>query len=65
MPDELFSLNGPYARAMKWLWNMLVISILWAVCCIPVFTIGAAIHTGRSGEMVLSINVSYPLHDYP
>ena len=42
MLDELFSLNGPYARAMNWLWNMLVISILWAVCCIPVFTIGAA-----------------------
>ena len=42
MLDELFSLNGPYARAMNWLWNMLVISVLWAVCCIPVFTIGAA-----------------------
>lgn len=42
MLEEMFSLNGPYARAMNWLWNMLVISVLWAVCCIPVFTIGAA-----------------------
>lgn len=42
MLEELFSLNGPYARAMNWLWNMLVISVLWTVCCIPVFTIGAA-----------------------
>lgn len=42
MLEDLFSMNGPYARFMNWLWNMLVISVLWTVCCIPVFTIGAA-----------------------
>lgn len=42
MLEELFSVDGPYARFMNWLWNMLVISVLWILCCIPVFTIGAA-----------------------
>lgn len=35
-------MNGPYARAMNFLWNMIVISVLWLVCCIPVVTIGAS-----------------------
>ena len=39
---DLFSMNGPYARFMNFLWNMIVISVLWLVCCIPVFTIGAS-----------------------
>lgn len=42
MPENLFSLNGPYARAMNWIWNMLVVSLLWVLCCIPLVTIGAA-----------------------
>lgn len=42
MLEDLFALNGPYARFMSWLWNMLLISVLWLVCCIPVITIGAA-----------------------
>lgn len=40
--EDLFSLNGPYARFMNWLWNMIVLSVLWVLCCIPVFTVGAA-----------------------
>lgn len=35
-------MNGPYARFMNWLWNMVVVSVLWLICCIPVVTIGAA-----------------------
>ncbi len=27
---------------MNWFWNILVLSVLWLVCCLPVFTIGAA-----------------------
>lgn len=27
---------------MNWLWNVILLSILWLVCCIPVITIGAA-----------------------
>lgn len=42
MLQDLFSLNGPYARAMNFLWNMLLISVLWILCCIPVITIGAS-----------------------
>lgn len=42
MFDNFFSVNGPYARFMNWLWNMLVISVLWLICSIPVVTIGAA-----------------------
>lgn len=40
--ENLFSMNGPYARFMNWLWNLLVVSVLWLLCCIPVFTIGTA-----------------------
>lgn len=35
-------MNGPYARFMNFLWNMIVISVLWILCCIPVVTIGAS-----------------------
>lgn len=40
--ENLFSMNGPYARVMNWLWNLIVLSVLWVLCCIPVVTIGAA-----------------------
>lgn len=39
---NLFSADGPYAGFMNWLWNILVISVLWLLCSIPVFTMGAA-----------------------
>lgn len=42
MLQDLFSVNGPYARVMNFLWNMLLISVLWILCCIPVVTIGAS-----------------------
>lgn len=42
MEKSLFAIDGPYARVMNWIWNILVISVLWVVCCIPVFTIGAS-----------------------
>lgn len=35
-------MDGAYARVMNWIWNILVISVLWVICCIPVFTIGAS-----------------------
>lgn len=42
MFENLFSSNGLYARAMNWLWNILVISVLWLVCSLPLITLGAA-----------------------
>ncbi len=35
-------MDGLYARFMNLLWNMIVISVLWILCCIPVITIGPA-----------------------
>lgn len=35
-------MNGPYARFMNWLWNLVVISLLWLLCSLPVVTMGAA-----------------------
>lgn len=35
-------MDGPYARVMNWLWNIIVISTLWVLCCIPIVTIGAS-----------------------
>lgn len=42
MFESFFSMDGAYARFMNWLWNLLVLSVLWLVCCLPVVTIGAA-----------------------
>lgn len=42
MFDNLFSMEGRYARVMNWLWNVLVLSILWLVCSLPVLTLGAS-----------------------
>lgn len=35
-------MDGAYARVMNWLWNIIVISVLWIVCCIPIVTVGAS-----------------------
>ena len=35
-------MDGAYSRAMNYLWNILVISVLWLLCCLPVITMGAA-----------------------
>ena len=40
--DKLFSMEGPYARFMNWLWNILVLSLLWLLCSLPVLTLGAS-----------------------
>lgn len=42
MLEDLFALNGPYAKFMNWLWNMILISVLWLFCSVPVITFGAA-----------------------
>lgn len=38
----LFSADGLYARIMERFWELLVISLLWIVCSIPLVTAGAA-----------------------
>lgn len=42
MTKNVFSPDGLYARVMNWFWNILVLSVLWVVCSLPVITIGAA-----------------------
>lgn len=42
MKQSLFAPDGHYAKIMNWIWDVLVISVLWLLCCIPLFTIGAA-----------------------
>lgn len=39
---ELFSMNGAFARFMNFLWNLILISILWLVCSLPVVTVCAS-----------------------
>lgn len=39
---ELFSLNSPWVQRLAMLTNLVCLNILWLVCCIPVFTAGAA-----------------------
>lgn len=40
--EKIFSMDGAYSRAMNFIWNILVISVLWLLCCLPVITMGAA-----------------------
>lgn len=42
MFENLFSPDGVYARVMNWFWSILVLSVLWVVCSLPVITVGAA-----------------------
>lgn len=36
----LFSIDGLLYRMMKWLSNIIFLSIFWLICCIPIVTIG-------------------------
>jgi uncharacterized membrane protein YesL len=40
--NPLFDQNSPLVRAVMWIGNVLLLSFLWAVTSIPVFTIGAS-----------------------
>lgn len=42
MTKHIFSPDGLYARVMNGFWNILVLSVLWMLCCLPVVTLGAA-----------------------
>lgn len=46
MFDNLFSLDGGFARFMNFLWNLILVSILFVLCCLPVVTIGASATAG-------------------
>lgn len=37
-----FSNDSIYGRAMNKLWELIVLSVLWTVCCLPLFTVGAS-----------------------
>lgn len=39
---ELFNLNSPWVQRFAMLTNLVILNLLWIICCIPVFTAGAA-----------------------
>lgn len=39
---EQFNLNSPWVQRFAMLTNLVMLNILWLICCIPVFTAGAA-----------------------
>lgn len=39
---ELFNLNSPWVQRFAMLTNLVMLNILWLICCIPIFTAGAA-----------------------
>ncbi len=39
---EMFNLNFPWVQRFSMFTNLVMLNLLWLVCCIPVFTIGAA-----------------------
>lgn len=38
----IFNLDSPIGRAMNMLADIMILSVLWVVCSLPVFTVGAA-----------------------
>ena len=38
----MFEVNGPLWRFLSSLFDMIVLHILWLICCIPIITIGPA-----------------------
>ncbi len=40
--NKLFNLDSPFMTKLSKFADMVILSILWVVCCIPVFTIGPA-----------------------
>ena len=39
---ELFNLNSPWVQRFAMLTNLVMLNILWLICCIPIVTAGAA-----------------------
>ena len=39
---ELFNLNSPWVQRFAMLTNLVMLNVLWLICCIPIFTAGAA-----------------------
>ena len=42
MVQKLFDMDSPILRFMNKLVDMVLLTIIWAICCLPIFTIGAA-----------------------
>lgn len=40
--SNLFNLDNGFFSFMGKLWDLIVLSIVWLICCIPIFTIGPA-----------------------
>ncbi len=40
--NKLFDLNSPFMRALSRMADLVILSFLWFVCCLPVITIGPA-----------------------
>lgn len=40
--SKLFDLNNPLMRGLTDIFNLILLSVLWLICCIPVVTIGPA-----------------------
>ncbi|MBR2937247.1 MAG: YesL family protein [Oscillospiraceae bacterium] len=40
--NKLFDLNSPFMRALSRMTDLVILSFLWFVCCLPVVTIGPA-----------------------
>lgn len=38
----IFSYDNPVMRFIGKFWDVLILNLLWLICCIPVFTVGAA-----------------------
>ena len=39
---NFFNPDGLFARIMNTVWNLILLNVLWLLCCVPVVTVGAA-----------------------
>ena len=42
MVQKLFDLDSPILRFLNKLVDMVLLTVIWAICCLPIFTIGAS-----------------------
>ncbi len=38
--NNLFNIDGPIMKYLSWFADMIILSFLWFICCIPIITIG-------------------------
>lgn len=62
---EFFNYDGPFFNALNKITDLIILNLLWLICCIPVITIGASTTAMLSVTIKMqSYEVAYPWKDF-